>query len=312
MEIEKLRKTFQDFTEEVNNQLGKQNHAMPLIGQGKDREEYGLKVVFESELNFMNDFSYQLPVATVTDAIYNIANEVTSMESEAFRLVNTSEKIIKDLLENIKSFEKAKNFFHVEMYNKDTEEAIKMKEYCPYNDIREFTTFLSFVYPIGGNTLRIVIPQGLMEVYSSEKNMDVKQLTDSAFYYAMLNDCKESDVQNLMDMFIGGNISEETFKDEENPPLFLATNKSDRAGSLMVNFPFLESLASAYNLAKFFIIPSSVHEILLLLVENIDEELLNYTKEMIQNVNQSSMEAWERLSDNLYCYDALLKDIAIV
>lgn len=73
-----------------------------------------------------------------------------------------------------------------------------------------------------------------------------------------------------------------------------------------------EAVKKAFETIKsdFYIIPCSVHEVLIVSV-NISEDV-NGLKEMIHQVNETELTQMDILSDNLYMYDSNLNEIKIV
>ena len=61
---------------------------------------------------------------------------------------------------------------------------------------------------------------------------------------------------------------------------------------------------------NYYIIPSSVHEVILL--EETGEEKAEDLKKIIREVNRTHVSAEEVLSDNLYFYDNFVKTVKII
>lgn len=83
----------------------------------------------------------------------------------------------------------------------------------------------------------------------------------------------------------------------ESDAMYIVTNKDKRFGASAI----LASLQKIYEkLGKFFIIPSSVHEVIIFPAKLGQPDFL---KEMISEVNTECVSPEEVLSNNLYCYD---------
>ena len=85
-------------------------------------------------------------------------------------------------------------------------------------------------------------------------------------------------------------------------PLYVATTERDTFGAGVLAVPsFFEDAAEKLD-GNFYVLPSSVHEILLLPDRFSPEPQL--LKEMVQDVNANEVDPKDRLSDNVYHYDA--------
>ena len=85
-------------------------------------------------------------------------------------------------------------------------------------------------------------------------------------------------------------------------PLYVATTERDMFGAGVLAVPsFFEDAAEKLD-GNFYVLPSSVHEILLLPDRFAPEPQL--LKEMVQDVNANEVDPKDRLSDNVYHYDA--------
>lgn len=89
---------------------------------------------------------------------------------------------------------------------------------------------------------------------------------------------------------------------EPDGGLFLATNSEALYGASVIAIPgFLDQAAEKLG-GSFYILPSSIHEVLLL--RNDQEMDVREMEDMVQNVNESIVSPEEQLSDRVYHYDA--------
>lgn len=92
--------------------------------------------------------------------------------------------------------------------------------------------------------------------------------------------------------------------DEEEPvlsPLLILTNTKGTYGASVIVYPdLMKKLAEKYN-TSFYLIPSSVHEVLLM-PENSEEELSDISQ-MVNHVNSKHVREEDILSDHAYFYD---------
>ena len=100
----------------------------------------------------------------------------------------------------------------------------------------------------------------------------------------------------VMDMNFMGDDS------EPEGGLFLATNRDALYGASVIAIPgFLDQAAEKLG-GSFYILPSSVHEVLLL--RNDEEVNVQEMESMVQEINAAIVSPEEQLSDRVYHYDA--------
>ena len=92
-------------------------------------------------------------------------------------------------------------------------------------------------------------------------------------------------------------------------PLYVLTNKSRMFGAACMMYPGVFEQIVPELKGGFFVIPSSVHEVLLLSPENVfDREGL---RALVREVNENQVEPYEVLSDNVYFYDSEKRKIGM-
>lgn len=102
----------------------------------------------------------------------------------------------------------------------------------------------------------------------------------------------------------------ENLSPEQDIPLTVLTNTRRTHGAACILYPgMLESIGEKKR-SGFYIIPSSIHEVLVL--EKTGAEATDEMKKMICEVNELHVAAEEVLSDNLYYYDSTTKTIRII
>lgn len=128
-------------------------------------------------------------------------------------------------------------------------------------------------------------------------------------------------LESLMQEWFGGDAEtdekDHTYKDFDisiaerirETALYVATNRSRTNGASVLLYPnFLDTVGRL--LGDFFILPSSIHETLLLQADGAMEssELLR----MVHEVNASVVAAEEVLSENIYRYDVAKKTLSVI
>ena len=89
------------------------------------------------------------------------------------------------------------------------------------------------------------------------------------------------------------------------PGVYVCTNESKHHGASVLMYPdFMDEVADKLG-GDFYIIPSSIHETLLFPAKDVE----NYhdLEAMVREVNETQVAPEERLSDNVYHYDAEAK-----
>lgn len=87
----------------------------------------------------------------------------------------------------------------------------------------------------------------------------------------------------------------------DSVPMYVLSNKSRVQGATCILYPnILKDFAAAIR-NDFYILPSSIHEIILLPAEG--EEDVEALKNMVREVNESQVEREEVLSDSVYYFD---------
>ena len=92
--------------------------------------------------------------------------------------------------------------------------------------------------------------------------------------------------------------------------MFFVLSNSDRlyGGRLLFEIDKLSKIADKLG-NKFYILPSSIHE--LILVRNRLDLEVDYIRQMVHEVNRTAVMPEEVLSDNVYVYDNTIKSVSI-
>lgn len=114
--------------------------------------------------------------------------------------------------------------------------------------------------------------------------------------------------------FCSENITEDNFeefleKDESKTPMYVLTNNQKMFGAVCILYKNILQKFSEVLDNDFYIIPSSVHEVILIPYQSYEDvEIYN---EMVQEVNRTSVMEEDRLSDHIYLYKRELNQIVI-
>ena len=103
------------------------------------------------------------------------------------------------------------------------------------------------------------------------------------------------------------------FEEEGEPQdhsMYVVTNERQMNGAAVILYPgFLKSLCGRFGISKLTLLPSSVHEWILIIDEgNSAEELRN----IVEEVNNTQVKEEEFLSNSIYYYSREIDDVVIV
>lgn len=96
---------------------------------------------------------------------------------------------------------------------------------------------------------------------------------------------------------------------DDNAMYVLTNETKNRGAAGMFDLDLLSKTAEELQ-TNLFILPSSIHEIILLLDESAPTEQM--LKEMVEEINQTQVRVEEFLSDNIYYYSRETRDVSIV
>ena len=92
------------------------------------------------------------------------------------------------------------------------------------------------------------------------------------------------------------------YTEPKGPKMYVAGNESKNYGAAVILYEnFLANFARKMQ-CNFYILPSSIHEVILLPVENENDDI-SRLKEMVYEVNHTELSEEEILSDSLYMFN---------
>lgn len=143
----------------------------------------------------------------------------------------------------------------------------------------------------------ILVTNEMLTVY----DITADQLHEDAMKAAVQN--RPAKLHNMNDVMrdMMGDMSSLVPMNEPSP-LWVATVEGGQNGAGVIQYPgFLDQAAEALG-GDFYVLPSSIHEVLLV-ADNGSMEL-GYLEEMVRSVNETEVSPAERLSNNVYHYDS--------
>jgi len=109
---------------------------------------------------------------------------------------------------------------------------------------------------------------------------------------------------------LGRKVGVEVLKTEtEQPMLYVMTNTKSMFGAVSMTFAEELECFSMQIEKNFYLLPSSVHEIIL--VAECADFCREYFRSMVTEINATQVDATEVLSDNIYYYDRETKQLSI-
>ena len=106
-----------------------------------------------------------------------------------------------------------------------------------------------------------------------------------------------------------GNDAPEELLPDQDPKMYVMTNESKINGAAAMIFTDKIDEFANEQQTNFFILPSSVHEVLL--IPDTGEINVNELEDMVKSVNRTQVSPDEVLSDNVYFYDREEKNLCI-
>lgn len=187
-----------------------------------------------------------------------------------------------------------------------TERNADMLTNIPHKEIEDMSLVCRFVIDTGSNGIgTILVNNGMLDTFG----ITPEQLFDDAVKYAP--EIKPTEIRDMMDIVIeqwaslGMDISEiegarAAMKNET--PLYVATTTDKTNGAGIIAYPgFMDAAAEKVG-GDFFILPSSVHEIII--VPDKGDSNYRDLEAMVREVNATEVRPQDRLSDHVYHYDS--------
>ncbi len=196
------------------------------------------------------------------------------------------------------NYEAIKNNLYIQLVGKEANEM--MLQTIPHRDMED----MAIVYRIHvqeneGGMPSVLITDAIMEKYG---------VTEEQLYQDALASNRNSlyeikTMAEIMSEMMGIPLPEDEF------PMYVASNENRFFGAgVIANPSFLEEAHRKLE-ENFYIIPSSIHEVLL--IPESSALPLEQMEAMVREVNASEVEPEDRLSDRVYHYDGMEKRIEL-
>lgn len=137
-----------------------------------------------------------------------------------------------------------------------------------------------------------------------ENMLEMWGITGEALYEQALRNTEElfaPEMINMKDVLFGCDEKEAESKELLPHELYVLGNDAKMNGATVMLYPNLLQKIGEATKSNFFILPSSIHE--LILVKDIGEMSAEEFQRMVMEINRTQVEPEEVLSDEVYCYD---------
>lgn len=198
----------------------------------------------------------------------------------------------------------------------NTEKNLTMLDGVPHRDFLDLSIiYICYLDMIGSGYATTVI----LNEHISEWDVNEEELYD----IAINNTCKicepviKSMNEIMIEMLMADDFSPEhkteilntLESDDKMCPMYILTNKQKLNGAANIIYKDIRIQFGKEN-GNFYILPSSVHELILIPVyENLQEKQL---LEMVREVNRTEVSDDEFLSDNIYYFDTVQNELVLI
>ena len=234
------------------------------------------------------------------DQLFAQMQEGRSYEGVLAAAVSQAERGLHDMpsvdVQSITNYETAKNLLCFEVVG--TEQNADMLANIPHTDVEN----MSMVYRLqldsnehGAST--VLITNAMMEQYGVTK----EQLDADAMENAPeIRPASFKTMAEVMAEMMGMPV--EMMPQDMAPPMYVATNEDKVQGAAVMFYPnFMDQAAKELG-GDVFVLPSSVHEVLILPDDG--NMSVGELRDMVTTINATEVSAQDRLADSVYHYDA--------
>lgn len=185
---------------------------------------------------------------------------------------------------------------------KGKEENIEMLSLVPHVDIHD----IAIVYNIlisyeDGNISSMVVTNDMMKRY----HVSIEQLhADAVENSALIMPASVRHIKNVIE-----DIVMEPCDCFDDCPLYVVSNKTQHLGASAIFYSNIGDYIKSIG-RRFYVFPSSVHEMLLYPYDSSAD--VDNLYRMVKEINSTLVDAVDKLTDSVYCYDAYTKEFNIM
>ena len=164
---------------------------------------------------------------------------------------------------------------------------------------------------------KIIFKKDSEGITSSDINngmMAMLRVTEDELYTIAMKNTKEyyaSDIKSMTETLNDMMKESQDIVEDIPETLFILSNETRQFGAICMLYPeVLKKFCVEKMIDGVFVIPSSIHEVLLMIADK-NKADVEYIKQMIKEVNNENVSEVERLSDSLYYYDVATDTLRI-
>lgn len=271
------------------------------VPRNNDQEQVAIAIKKEGQAVpakiYLEEYYTRFPDWVSDETILRtIAGDYMSEESEM--------KWKAEMTEAVKDFDSVKGNIRVEVVNKNMNR--ENLRGCPHKEVGGTdlaAVFRVMLYKDGEERASVLVTDKTMKDW----DMDV----DALYETALKNTAAQVPVQinSMMSMFFDSVEPLELKEVFRNEGLYILSNPQKDHGAVTMLYPgLLQSIAEATR-SSFYILPSSIHEVLLIKEDNgMDAREL---QSMVMDINQREVAPQEVLSNQVYFYDGKEQKISL-
>jgi len=203
------------------------------------------------------------------------------------------------------SWEEFRRSVFVRLVNKEKNE--ELLQTIPHREYLDLAMVFYYSVPISADVMGTLI--------ITNEHLELLHITEDELYQTARNNCERFQpikVRCMEDLLydLGRKLGVDVYEARVcHPFLFVMTNEKSMFGAVALIFEEeLEYFASRIQ-TGFYVLPSSVHE--LILVPECNNFNIEYFKSMVREINATQLDATEVLSDNIYYYDKEAKVLRV-
>lgn len=286
--------TYEEFEQEIKKALERKYPNTQVVKQSRYKFNQIKKGFVIEGLGSVQPIVYP-------DNLYEAYQRYEDMELviQSIDIAIECEKVegFKDI---VKDWEQAKEYIYPYIVNIDKNQlCLECNEYV-YKPKLDFAYGVFVEIPDDDGQACVNITEKMLELWDVSEAEVFEIAERNAKYYV-------KPMRQVIAELTCAEFSEEDFEEEA---MYVVTSKTrNRGAAAIFDYQLLRNTAEELQ-ADFFIIPSSLHEIILVKEESVSSK--QTLKEIVHDVNQSQVSDDEFLSDNVYYYSREEHQVRIV
>lgn len=228
-------------------------------------------------------------------------NNGHSMDSILQNIVENTEQHLSDVpqfdMSKLGNYEEMKSHLTVQLVGKDMNE--EMLQSVPHQSIEDMAVVYRFnLRQTPEGTASILISNNMLENYGiTQEQLHADAIENTAMQHPV-------SIRNMNEV-IAAMVGDDFPMPDGPSPMYVASNESGFNGAGVITYPdFMEQATETLG-GSFYILPSSLHEVII--IPDDFHMKAQELKDMVADVNRSEVDTADRLTDNVYHYDAVSK-----